>query len=177
MHLLLTLADLCPDVLFESPSFHTSFRAVTASLMTIHSDIIFTSLDFIKTILTHDALLPATHSTAPKFPIYASAIHQAIDAEGLQLSGLLLTGLLGDFPEESISHIVAIFRMLANVWPKQLLAWLPNVISQLPATPAFSGATTQFLSDMTKFVLASFASFHLLTRYISVLSSRATWTK
>ena len=159
LHLLLTLADLCPDVLFESPSFHTGFRAVTASLMTVHSDIIFASLDFIKTVLTHDALLPVTHSTPPKFPIYASDIHQVIEAEGLQLSGLLLTGLLGDFPEESISNIVAIFRMLGTIWPKQLLSWIPNVLGHLPTTPAFSGATTQFLSDMTKFVYNPFLLF------------------
>lgn len=119
----------------------------------IHSDIIFASLDLLRLILMHDALGPTSTHVHPKFLIYATAIRQVVDAEGLQLTGYLMAGLIGEFPEESSSAVVSIFRALAAQWPSQLLTWLPQVSDQLPATAAYISAKTQFLDDVTRSVL------------------------
>ncbi|TDL28505.1 ARM repeat-containing protein [Rickenella mellea] len=153
VQLLLQMVDFAPDILFESSAFSLSIRATIAALTMIHSDIIFASLDLIRIILTHDSLQNGT-VMPPKFPIYASTIRQVFDMEGPQLLGYLLAGLVGDFPEESTSTVVSIFRGVASVWPNQLLAWLPQVLEQLPTTssPTFALARKQFLDDVTSAV-------------------------
>lgn len=151
--MLLQLVDLAPDVFFQSPAFPLAFRASMAALTLVHTDIIFASLDLFRVILTHECLAPSPSvPPPPKFPIYASVIRAVVESEGFVLVGYLLNGLVGDFPEDSTSVVVSIFRVIAMLWSSKFLEWSGNVLSQLPTTTAPSSAKDQFLSEVTRFV-------------------------
>ncbi|RDB28567.1 Uncharacterized protein C11G11.07 [Hypsizygus marmoreus] len=154
LQMLLQLVEHAPDIFFESPAFPVAFRASMAALTLIHTDIIFASLDLFRIILTHDCLVPGATVPPPKFPLYAAAIRGVFEKEGFEFLGYLLSGLIGDFPEDSTSAVVSIFRVISFVWSSQLLSWLPAVLQQLPTTAAPNEAKTQFLSDITSAVRA-----------------------
>ena len=115
LRMLQQLVDHAPDVLFPSPAFAIAFRAAMAGLTLIQTDIVFTALDFVRNILTHDCLNPQPNPP-PKFPVYAAAIRPVVEAEGLELVGCLLSGLTGDFPEESASSVVTIISVIQCGW-------------------------------------------------------------
>lgn len=122
-----------------------------AALSLIHSDVVFASLNFIRIVMTHDCLIPHALSTPPpKFPIYATAIKQVVDKEGFDLVGLLLAGLVGDFPEETSSSTISIFRVLATMWSAEVVAWCPAVLQRLPTTSVPDQAKTQFMKDLSE---------------------------
>jgi transportin-3 len=152
MQLLSQVLEYAPDIFFEtSDAFETAFRAALAALTLIQSDIIFASLELIREILTHDCLSPPTGTVPPpKFPIYAAAIQAVIEKDGFELVSYLLLGLVGDFPEDSCSTVIAIFRMLAALWPARLLSWLPMVLQRLPAATVTDQAKSQFMSELTR---------------------------
>jgi len=147
--MLLQFVNIEPDVIFVSPAFALSFRCAMAGLTVVHSDIIFASLDLFRSILTHDCLDQGASSRNSKFTLYASAIRNAMDKEGLQIAGCLLNGLVGDFPEDAASTVVSIFRSLVFNWSNQILIWLPPVLEQLPVTNIPNDAKTQFLQEVT----------------------------
>lgn len=153
LQLLLQMTDHAPDILFESSAFPVAFKIALATLSLIHSDVIFAALNFLRIVLTHDCLIPHALSTPPKFPIYANAIRQVIEKEGFELVGLLLSGLVGDFPEETSSSTISIFRVLATLWSAELLAWCPVVLQRLPATSVPDQAKTQFMKDLSEYVV------------------------
>lgn len=155
LQMLLQMVDLGPDIFFQSSAFPIAFRASMAALTLVHSDIIFASLDLFRLILTHDCLNPASSTLPPKFPIYASAIRAVIEKEGFEFVGCLLTGLVGDFPEDSTSMVVSIFRVLSAVWTTQLLSWLPPILQQLPVTAVPNQSKTDFLDEVTRFIPCS----------------------
>jgi len=140
------MIDYAPDILFPSQAFPIAFRAAMAALTVVHSDIIFAALDFIRNTLTHDCLAPSSSvAPPPKFPIYAAAIRPVVGKEGVELTGYLLAGLVGDFPEESTPIVVTIFRVIASLWHAELLSWLPVVLQQLTLPDQ---TKSQFLTDM-----------------------------
>jgi len=156
MHMLIHTLDYAPDVFFDSPeSFSIGFKAAMTGLTLIQTDLIFASLDLIRLVLTHESILPppAGKPVPPKFPIYASRIQQVIEKEGYELIGYLLSGLTGDFPEDSSSNVITIFRNIAAVWPQQLLSWLPSVLQQLHSTTVTDEAKASFLTETTKLAL------------------------
>ena len=153
LQMLLQLIEFAPDTYFQSPAFPLAFRAAMAALTVVHSDIIFASLDLIRITLTHDSLVSNNPARPPKFPIYASAIRGVFDKEGFELVGYLLSGLVGEFPEDSTSAVVSIFRVISAVWTSQLQSWLPLVLQQLPTTTVPNQAKTQFLSDVSRSVI------------------------
>ena len=124
-------------------------------LTLIQTDLIFASLDLIRLVLTHDSILPSPvdKPVPPKFPIYASRIQQVVEKAGCELVGYLLSGLTGDFPEDSTSNVITIFRSVAAVWPQQLLLWLPLVLQHLNHTTVTDEAKATFFTETTKFVL------------------------
>ena len=124
------MLDYAPDIIFPSPAFPVAFRAALAALTVVHTDIIFAALDLIRGIVTHDCLIPSS-SPPPKFPIYAAAIKPVVQKEGPELTGFLLSGMVGDFPEESASTVVTIFRQLAVLWQQELLSWLPVILQMV----------------------------------------------
>ncbi|KAI0660358.1 ARM repeat-containing protein [Cubamyces menziesii] len=148
LQMLLQMIDYAPDVFFPSPAFPIAFRVAMAALTLVHSDIVFAALDLLRTIFSHDCLAPASRPPPPKFPIYAAAIRPVVEREGQALTGYLLSGLVGDFPEESIGMVVSIFRVLGGLWPTQLHAWLPPVVAQLPTTAVPEQAKNSFLADI-----------------------------
>ncbi|OJT10098.1 hypothetical protein TRAPUB_13454 [Trametes pubescens] len=149
LQMLLQMIEYTPDVFFPSPAFAFAFRVAMASLTLVHSDIVFAALDLLRTIFTHECLAPATSQPPPpSFPIYAAAVRPVVEREGQELIGLLLSGLVGDFPEESIAMVVTIFRVLGAIWPTELHAWLPVVVQQLPSTAAPDQAKSSFLTDI-----------------------------
>ena len=155
MHMLIHTLDYAPDVFFDSPeSFSIGFKAAMTGLTLIQTDLVFASLDLIRLILTHESLFPpSTDKPAPPtFPIYASRIQQVIEKDGYELTGYLLSGLTGDFPEDSSSNVITIFRNIAAVWPQQLLSWLPSVLQQLNPATIPDEAKTKFLAETTRFV-------------------------
>ncbi|KAI0687777.1 ARM repeat-containing protein [Cytidiella melzeri] len=143
------LIDHAPDILFPSPAFPVTFRAAMAGFTLIQSDIVFTALDFIRDIITHDSLDPPAVPPS-KFPTYAAAIKPVVEKEGMDLTGLLLTGLVGDFPSDAASSVITIFRVLAKLWPSPLLTWLPPVLQQLPSTTTPDQAKQAFMEDVTQ---------------------------
>lgn len=150
LQMLLQMIDFTPDVFFPSPALAVAFRAAMAALTLVHSDIVFAALDLIRTILSHECLQPSTQPPPPKFPIYAAAIQPVVEREGAELTGLLLAGTIGEFPEESMHMVVTIFRVLGSLWPTQLLAWLPPAVQQLPSSTVTDPAKTTFVSDVTR---------------------------
>ncbi len=143
------LVDHAPEILFLSPTFPIAFRAAMAGLTLIQSDIIFIALDFVRNVLTHDCFNPAATAT-PKYPLYANAIRVVIGKEGLELTGCLLSGLTGDFPEDSASSVITILRVIAMLWPSQLVSWLPVVLQQLPSTTTPDQNKTAFMSEVAQ---------------------------
>jgi transportin-3 len=149
--MLLQMIEYTPDVFFQSSAFPLAFRATMAALTLVHSDIIFASLDLLSMILTHECLLPPENIVPPpKFPIYAAAIRAVMEKEGYELTGYLLAGLVGQFPEDTVHKVVTIMRVLASLWSSQLLAWLPPILQQLPTSNAPNQSKTQFLADITR---------------------------
>ncbi|KAI9461827.1 armadillo-type protein [Boletus coccyginus] len=151
IQLLLQLLEMGPDVFFQSTAFPLAFRASMVALTLIHSDLVFAALDLFRNILTHDSLLPSsTHPT--KFAVYAAAIRTVVEKEGFEFVGYLLSGLVGDFPEDSTSTVVSIFRSIAVLFSSQLLTWLPPILQQLPTSAAPVETKEQFMIDVTNFV-------------------------
>ena len=149
VQLQLQLLETVPDVFFPSTAFPLAFKASMAALTLIHSDLVFAALDLFRSILTHDSLLPSSTHPA-KFAVYATAIKTVVEKEGFEFVGYLLSGLVGDFPEDSTSTVVSIFRSIAVLFSSQLLTWLPPVLQQLPTSAAPNEAKEQFMIDMTK---------------------------
>ncbi|KAF8560277.1 ARM repeat-containing protein [Imleria badia] len=151
VQLLLQLLEMVPDVFFLSSAFPLAFRASMAALTLIHSDLVFAALDLFRNILTHDSLFPSSSHPA-KFAVYATTIKNVMEKEGFEFVGYLLSGLVGDFPEDSTSTIVSIFRSLAVLFSSQLLTWLPPVLQHLPTSAASNEVKEQFMIDVTNSV-------------------------
>lgn len=153
----MNMAEFAPDIFFESSAFLVAFRVALAALTLVQTDTVFASLDLIRVILTHDCLAPEPlKPPPPKFPLYANAIHQAIDKEGFELASLLIAGLVGDFPEEATSIIVTLFRVLASLWPSQLQQWAPVILQSVPAASAPEEAKVRFMKDLNEYVWTFF---------------------
>ena len=156
VRLLLQIVDFAPDILFPSPAFPASFGAAIAGLTLVQVEICYVALEFLRIVLTHDALLPPTSGVEgtpavvpPKFPIYAQAIRDVVVKQGFQLLGCLLTGFVGDFDEDTTSQVVTIFRAMSGTFPAEMGAWLPAVVEQLSSSIPAS-VKEQFMGDYNK---------------------------
>jgi transportin-3 len=155
--MLMIMVEFAPDIFFESSAFPVAFRVALAALTLIHTDTVFASLDLIRMILTHDCLAPESLKLIPpKFPLYANAIHEVVDKEGFEFASLLMAGLVGDFPEESASTIVTLFRVLASLWPSQLQQWAPVILQSIPVASAPEEAKVRFMKDLNEYVWTLF---------------------
>jgi transportin-3 len=157
IRMLSNMVEFAPDIFFDSSAFLVAFRIALAALTLIHTDTVFASLDLIRVILTHDCLAPEPlKHPPPKFPLYANAIHQAVDKEGFELASLLVTGIVGDFPEEATSIVVTLFRVLASLWPSRLQQWAPVILQSIPAASAPEEAKVRFMKDLNEYVWTLF---------------------
>ncbi|THH11118.1 hypothetical protein EW145_g861 [Phellinidium pouzarii] len=133
LHMILQLFEKRPDILLESAMFPMAIRIAIAALTLIHTEVIFASLDLLRVIIAHDSLDPSLKNPPPKFPMYAAIIRQVIGLEGAQLTVNLLSGLVNEFPGESISIVITIFHAL----------------NQVPTPVSFGPAKQQLLADVT----------------------------
>lgn len=143
--------DFAPDVLFLSPSFNSSFTAAMIGLGMIHLDIIYASLEFVRTILSHDCL-KSVQDNPVKFPVYAQAIRSTVPKHGLDLLGYMLTGLVGEYEDDTMPLVITIVRAMAGLWPTEVSSWLPSVVGQFPSYIP-GDIKQQFLSDFNKYVV------------------------
>jgi len=149
IQMLIQMTEFTADVLFPSPSFPTSFGVVLSSLNLLQPEIVFASLDLVRNIIGHDALLPVPGMQQPAtYTVYAEAIRKTVEQQGFQLVGLLLSGLITHFPEDSNNNVTTIFRILARLWPSDLVSWLPSVLEQLPTSTLPVAAKNQFFADV-----------------------------
>jgi transportin-3 len=157
------LARFAPDIFYRPSTFAMAFRTSLAALTLVQTDIVFESLELARIVLTHDCLSPTlSQPPPPKFPVYAAVIKGVIDKQGFEFVGYLLTGLVGDFPEDATTIVVSVFRALSATWSSQLLSWLPPVLQQLPTSSVSNQTKTDFLSEVTRFVpLYAFSCIHL----------------
>ena len=159
MHFLLPLLDRTPDVFFRSNAFPLAFQICMASLTVVHTEVLVAALEVVRDILSHDCL--STQPTAvptSDFPVYAAAIQDVLEKNGQAFVACVLSGMIGDFPEDCLSSIIVIFRMLASVFPAQMSAWIQNVAPTLPVSAGLVPARQQFVTEITTCVLLSCAS-------------------
>lgn len=76
-----------------------------------------------------------------------------MDSQGANFLGGLLMGLVGDFPPESDSNVVSIFRVIATTWPTQMLVWLPEVLQRMPSAVVPDQVKQKFLEEITTYVI------------------------
>ncbi|ESK97988.1 mrna transport regulator [Moniliophthora roreri MCA 2997] len=150
VQMLIQLLTQAPDIFFQSSVLLLAFRASTAALTLVQSDTIFAALDLFRMIFTHDCLDPTPpKTTPPNYISYANAIHGVVDEAGSNFVGFLLNGLVGDFPPESDSMVVSIFRSMSSTWSAQMLSWMPPILQQLPTTAAPISIKEQFLNQLS----------------------------
>ena len=150
LQMMLQMIEFAPDIFFPSPAFPIAFRVAMGGLSLVYSDITYAAIDLLRSILAHECLAPSSTPPPPKFPIYANAIRPVVEQEGPVLTGYLISGLVGDFPEESIHMVCTIFRVLATLWPSLLLAWLPPAVQPLLSSTAPDAAKAAFIAEMNK---------------------------
>jgi transportin-3 len=149
IQMLLQLHDSAPDIFYQSTALLLGFKASMEAMTLVVADVIFAALDLFRNIFSHECLFPdARRASPPKFPVYAAAVNAVFEKEGLQFLTYLLQGLVGEFPEESISTVVTIFRNIASLWGNQLLVWLPPVLEQLPTATVPDQVKSQFLTEV-----------------------------
>ncbi|KAJ7596941.1 armadillo-type protein [Mycena floridula] len=148
LHLLIPLSEEAPDIFYRSSAFPAALRSSMGALTVIHTDIQLAALELFRTVITHDSL-EQNPSPPPNFPVYAAAIHTAIEKDGYEILGCLLAGLIGDFQEAAVSNTVSIFRSLCFHWTASILGWLPAVLQQLPTASVTSTVKSKFLTDVT----------------------------
>lgn len=150
IQMLLQLVDITPKIFFDHNIFPSVFGASLAGLTVVHSDIVFATLDLFRAIVTHECL--RAEAAGPEHTQWATVIRGVVRNQGYQLTGYLLSGMIGEFPEDAIANVVSIFRVMTTMFPEEMLQWLPGVLQELPATSAPGQAKSQFLVDLTKYV-------------------------
>ncbi|KAJ3987685.1 armadillo-type protein [Lentinula detonsa] len=143
-----------PDIYFDPSTFPLAFQATCAALTVVQSDVVCSALDVFQEIFHHQCLDPSTPNP-PNFITYAHTIHNVLESQGAVFIGLLLMGLVGDFPPETDSLVISIFRIVATIWPTQMLAWLPDVLQRMPSTSVPVQVKHKFLADVTAAITGS----------------------
>jgi len=135
------MLDYSPQSFYASAGFETTILTCLVAMTMIHSDIVFASLDLIRTILSSDVFNDPRGSASPN----SMRVREILTTLGFQLVGTLLTGLTGNFPEEAISVVTLIFQQTAILWPSEMLNWLPTVLISIPPSSCPQEAKSEFL--------------------------------
>jgi transportin-3 len=144
------MAKFAPGILFDSPGLDTAVACCLVALKLIHTDIIFSSLNFLTAILEPAKPLQFQNGTATRFPNFIR-VNEVFVANGFQLMGSLLDGLLGNFPEESLSTVISLFRHVADQWPAEFAGWLPPLMQGLPGNLCTEQMKTKFVEDCARY--------------------------
>jgi transportin-3 len=174
--------DYQPEILIPSSCFHQSFPLVLTCLEFVDPEPVFTSLNYVRQILGHSSLeLQAAASSssgaggkpgsttnkpgsnqmavpvAPAgYDVFAQSINQVVSQNGYLLSEVLLRRTLTDFPEDSLSTVIILFRLLADFFPTQLATWVPSVVERLSPKVATIPDREKFLVAFKQLVLSLF---------------------
>lgn len=156
----LHLTDLAPDALYTLPALQAAFLGSVEVLAVSRSDdAIGNALFFFRAVLTHDSLrpgsvagtpagTPAPGDQPPKWPSYAVAIRTAFAEQHVRLLTVMLSGIVEDFPNESLHTVSTLLRAMAMVWPQELATGLPLAVEAMPATSVARETRAAFLTQI-----------------------------
>jgi len=161
IRLLSSLMDTQDSILLSSSCFHQSFPIVLTCLEFFDPEPVYTSLDYIRQILGHSSLemqngtttgpdgKPGSSgkSSSADCALFAQSISQLVTQNGYLLCEVLLRRTLTDFPEDALSTVIILFRLLSDFFPLQLASWVPTIMDHLPPKVVT-------LPDKEKFLLA-----------------------
>jgi len=153
--------DTQDSILLSSSCFHQSFPIVLTCLEFFDPEPVYTSLDYIRQILGHSSLeMQSGTTTGPDgkpgssgkrssadYALFAQSISQLVTQNGYLLCEVLLRRTLTDFPEDALSTVIILFRLLSDFFPVQLASWVPTIMDHLPPKVVT-------LPDKEKFLLA-----------------------
>lgn len=168
VHLLASLMENQAEILITSHCFDQSFPIVLTCLEFLDPEPIFTSLNYVRQILGHSSLELLSQSStsgttastlvtsttdnpvnAPSAPagyiLLAQSIQKIIDQYGYLLCDVLLRRVLTDFPEDCLSTVLIVFRLLSLYFPVGLSNWIPGIVERLPAKVASINDRQTFL--------------------------------
>ncbi|KZW02101.1 ARM repeat-containing protein [Exidia glandulosa HHB12029] len=146
---LLQLSDHAPDVLFTLPGLSAGFHAAVEVLTsTRNDDAIGNALFVLRAILVHDSLR-ASPTAPPKWAGYATAIRSVFAEQHPQLIKNLLTGVVDDFPHETLHTVSVILSAMAAIWPNELAACLASSLEAMPTKAVAPAAKAMFLNQVT----------------------------
>jgi transportin-3 len=177
VHMLQEIVDLIAPAFIQSPAFAQSLTITFTALSLPQPNIIINTIDYLVTLLrllspstssfsqqqpcndnqssgyatpsssTNGATTPSS-STAALDSISSQALRTAFAQQGHTLLSLLLSGLVGGYPEDALEAIVDVLGMLSGGFGEEMIAWLPGVVEGLPATTVPAGEKQAFLTKM-----------------------------
>lgn len=148
----MAMLQYTPDLLLLSPAFPTTIQVLLACLSLVQPDAIYVGVDFAANLLEHDALDPANQTPPPNFPLYATAIRNAVGPHGPQLVSVLLSGLAGSYPEDVTSTAVRVIGELVKIWPNEAGMWITAAVELLPTSSVHPTVKATLLSDVSTYV-------------------------
>jgi hypothetical protein len=137
------MIDYAPETLMSSPGLETAFLNCLVAMKLVHTDIIVSALDFLFVVLK--LTRPQDHQSS-----YTLRVNEIFTVHGFQLLNQLLEGMLGNFHEESLSTVIALFRCIAEQWPSELSGWLPSLMDALPGNSCSQQLKSKFIADCTR---------------------------
>lgn len=137
-HLVLTLIDSAPSLIFLSPAFPSAFQSVLTALTLPSPRVVITALDAIRAVVGHDAL------EDPSSP-FAAPIRAVVESTAQQSIPLLLDVLVGGGEDEPY-NVLTILRLLSMQFPTLLATTVPPAIELLPVRAASQQEKADFLS-------------------------------
>ncbi|EUC67243.1 mRNA transport regulator [Rhizoctonia solani AG-3 Rhs1AP] len=146
--LAMIMLQYTPDLLFLSSMFPVTIQVLLACLSLVQPEAIDAGVDFAYALLGHEALNTANPSPPPNFPLYATAIRNAVGPHGAQLVSVLLNGLSGTYPEDVASPVVSVVVELAKAWPNEFAMWITTAVELLPISSVHPTVKSKLLSDV-----------------------------
>ncbi|CUA72435.1 Transportin-3 [Mus musculus] [Rhizoctonia solani] len=147
--LAMIMLQYTPDLLLLSSVFPITIQVLLACLSLVQPEAIDAGVDFAYALLGHDALNTANASPPPNFPLYATAIRNAVGPHGAQLVSVLVNGLSGIYPEDVASPVVSVIMELAKIWPNEFAMWITTAVELLPTSSVHPSVKSTLLSDIS----------------------------
>ncbi|KAG8715687.1 Nuclear import receptor [Ceratobasidium sp. 423] len=147
--LAMIMLQYTPDLLLLSSAFPITIQVLLACLSLVQPEAIDAGVDFAYALLMHDALDKANPSPPPNFPLYATAIRNAVGPHGAQLVSVLLNGLSGTYPEDVTSPVVSLIGELVKIWPNEFAMWITTAVELLPTSSVHPTVKSTLLSDIS----------------------------
>lgn len=140
IHTCSAVASSRPEHLFLSPVFPHTFRiAVTVLQQMYQASIISAAIEFLRSVVGHDAMEAAHPGSGPRTMSqeqanqYAMAIRSVLEEQGAALTQALLLGMVATFEPDSLPTVVVLIRLLAaNLGSAQpVQVWLTQALGSV----------------------------------------------